>query len=310
MNDYYTGYIPFEEELLELKRPKGKSFELCFLTPHLLRKNHNKFELAIRTNNLSNAYKTADLLLSSFCMYYSCDFDHPDTFPIILETDTKEIHPFNSLPIYEMLGGIPAACNIATAASFRNSLTYCLHKFRTASTLFPTISYVLDPSESPYIKLSKYVPSDSIKMGYAIVLYYSILEELGVQINASAKNPSLIGDTWNPKVKSDLEERLKRRNIDISKPISWHRRSTPSKIEKQKKPLRIIKRSNWAYDYVRDAEIELIDAIRIVSWIRSSVVSHKVNPAIRSISIFDVANAKYLSRRLFLESIGLLNSFI
>ena len=132
------------------------------------------------------------------------------------------------------------------------------------------------------------------------------IEQLGLELRASNKKPSILNNNWNPEVKSDLEQRLIKSRINIRENILWNRRFTPSKIEKNKKPI-VSNKANWTklYGFVRDVNIELVDAIRLTSWIRSSIVSHKLKNEIKSISIFDVANANFLARRLFLEKLGL-----
>ena len=143
---------------------------------------------------------------------------------------------------------------------------------------------------------------DNVRIGYAIVVFYSVIEELGLEIRASEKKPSIIHGQWNQIVKDDLEKRLVTSKININDPIVWHLRGTPTKIEKEKKPLKTIKSDYSKYD-VRDVYIEISDGIRILSWIRSKIVSHKLNNNIKSISIYDVANANFLCRRILLETL-------
>jgi hypothetical protein len=159
----------------------------------------------------------------------------------------------------------------------------------------------LDPSSGIRECISPY-PDDHIRFGYAIVIFYSILEELGAEVRASNNNPSFINSCWNPSVKSDLETRLKKMGVDINQPVYWDMRNTPTKNERKKKPS-IIKKAEWASGYVRDSQIAIIDAISIISYLRSRVAAHNVKNGFGSLSIHDVANANFLSRRILLENL-------
>src|SRR5690606_10503865 len=68
--------------------------------------------------------------------------------------------------------------------------------------------------------ISEY-PYEHLKYAYSIVLTYSVIEELGIEIRASKEKPSVIDGEWNPEVLSDLKERLNEKNIDPDKTLVW-----------------------------------------------------------------------------------------
>jgi hypothetical protein len=121
-----------------------------------------------------------------------------------------------------------------------------------------------------------------------------------LEIRASAKKSSKIGGKWNPVVKNDLENRLLNSKIDITENLNWHLRSTPTKIERLKKPI-LGKKVEWASYSIRDSEINILEAILYASWIRSKIASHKLSRAFTSLSIYDVANINFLTRHLILS---------
>jgi hypothetical protein len=129
------------------------------------------------------------------------------------------------------------------------------------------------------------------------------LEELGLEIRASKDNPSKIHGKWNPEVKNDLEERLKDLRVDLSEKLVWIRRGSPKKIELARTP-ELKSKMSWSSGSVRDAEIDIIDAISYASWLRSKVSSHKINKLTSSLTPYDVENIQHLARRLLLESLG------
>lgn len=212
-------------------------------------------------------------------------------------------HPGFSPTRFLSKPGIPLACKIAAKASFRRKHVIALNKFFISSNLHATHWIDLDPGHSPNIPLSPF-PQDHLKFAYAIMIAYSIVEELQLEIRANQQNPTFINGRWNPTVKDDLERRLTEAGIDINQPISWNVRGAKKTLERRRPPKAIAK-AKWAYGLVRDCDIMLIDAISDLSWIRSKITAHKVDEDIKKLSVYDVANAQQLARRLILESLGI-----
>jgi hypothetical protein len=51
--------------------------------------------------------------------------------------------------------------------------------------------------------------------------------------------------------------------------------------------------------------MQMIDAIAYVGWLRSNVAAHTAKqPMLKVLSIYDVANAQHLARRLLMETMG------
>jgi hypothetical protein len=198
------------------------------------------------------------------------------------------------------------ACKIACKASYRRACSYSLFKYRLGISLFPIAPIDLDPSHSGYYPLSSF-PLDHVSLAYAIIAFYSVIEELGLEVRASNKKPSFINGHWNPVVRVDLESRLKKFGINIKETFDWILRSTPTKIERnlsKDKKLKKDTKSVWSRRRVRDVEIDVPDAILLVSNLRSKISSHKFDKSVSSISIYDVSNANFLARRLLLERLG------
>ncbi len=111
--------------------------------------------------------------------------------------------------------------------------------------------------------------------------------------------------------KARMGNKSQKLGIDIDNPISWNFRSTSSRIERLKRPP-IVSKATWTGGPIRDSDIALIDAVNQISFIRSKIASHRMsreNDATSSISIYDVANANLLARRLLLERLGYLSLF-
>ncbi len=198
------------------------------------------------------------------------------------------------------------SCQIVCKASFKKAYYNALFKYQLGNYLYSINTVELDLTRSFYYKLSRFA-SDYTRSAYAIIAFYSVIEELKLEVKADSDNPSFIDGNWNPRVKEDLEKRLMRAGINIEEPFSWSLRSTPTKIERELRRqgrLRAIKKSSWAKRNVRDSEVSLVNAILLASNLRSKISSHKFTKLVESLSIYDVSNANFLARRLLLESLG------
>jgi hypothetical protein len=302
-NKYYTGYIPFPYQIEKPLPYVGKYFNIEFGKPHPMRNCDYEYELVILTKDIRNALNTSNLIYAAIDLlngegpFYS--ENHPIIIPAIKEKNYDSKWQLGS--ILEHCGDIPRAAKIASKCSFRKYMVYALLKYQLGCNLFP--SSIMDIDSPEYKPLYYYRIQDQIKLGYAIIAFYSVLEELGLEIRASSKNPSMINGKWNPKVKDELEDRLTKNGIDINELFDWNLRNTPTKIEKRKKP-DLLKKSPWAFLTRRDSQINITDAIVTISWIRSKIAAHRLNDAITSISIYDASNASLLARRLLLERLG------
>jgi len=298
---YYSGLIPFAEQIKQPLPIKSNRFIIDFEKPHPWRESTSDYELVIHTKSLKDAIDISNLIMAATGLLYAGDTMTSENHNPIIIPDI-EIQDYNYKQqlgsIYLAHGDIPMSARIAAKCSFRNNLTYALLKYQLACGICPI---AIDNPE--YRPLDYYKIQEKVKMGYAIVVYYSVIEELGLEIRANNKNPSFKNGQWNPDVKIDLETRLIKNGIDIEELFNWNLRSTPTKIEKNKRFVPITK-SPWAYNAIRDSQIKLIDAIATLSWIRSKVVAHRFKEEISSLSVYDVNNASLLARRLLLEKIG------
>ena len=177
----------------------------------------------------------------------------------------------------------------------------------------------MDLHESTDWKITAY-PFIQMRFAYAIIAAYSVIEELNINIQgASSTKPSIRPDgSWDPNILCNLQNRLKLLHINFEEDIPWMIRGEATAIEKRK-PVQVQKRASWAHpedmepepDYIKvnDGYVHLHDAINYISHLRSSISSHKVGARILALSVFDVANAQFLARRMILESCGLWKNF-
>jgi hypothetical protein len=213
------------------------------------------------------------------------------------EEQDRPLRPFQARP------NIPMECIIALKVARRTQYVYALSKLWLSLHLCSVPIIDLDPTHSPNIPKSSH-PADHVCHATAIVLAYAAIEELGVEVRASREQPSTIKGHWNPVVRSNLEQRLRDAGVDIGEPIAWDIRGPRTAIERGR-PLKTVKQTPWARWNVRDAYVDVVDAIAHVSWLRSKVAAHRLNLRFaRVLSVYDVANAQQLARRVLLETTG------
>lgn len=259
-----------------------------------------------------NAQRAANLIHSAYLVLDGSAF-------------LSDLHPGESVPIHSlrdaprsstgaidwsndgfrmMAPQIPLACMVAARASFRLTFIYALTKLRVSLETFSMPFIELDPLQSATIPKSS-LPEDHVRLAFAIVAAWSCIEELGSEVRASAQKPSKLPDgTWNPPVKHDLEERLRRSHVNLKERFFWSLRGKRTRIE-IKRPPQLAAKARYARYDVRDGEMEVIDAINQVSFLRSWVSAHKTDKRmLRVLSVYDVTNAQLLARRLLLERLG------
>lgn len=196
----------------------------------------------------------------------------------------------------------PLACALAARASRHRRWAYGVAKYSFSLSTYSVHHVDLEPWRSAYLGISKF-PRDHVLFSHAIIAAYSVVEDLGLQVRASSKNPSRINGKWNPAVKRDLEERLSNSCVDLGETILWTIRGPMRKIEKRR-AMPAGEMAPWSARVVRDSEIPVVDAIAYSEWLRSCVASHGVKDLAKTLSPYDVINVQHLARRLLLESLG------
>lgn len=198
---------------------------------------------------------------------------------------------------------IPLDCMLAVKLARRRASIYAASKLWLSYQQVSIPGIDLDPTRSATLPKSPY-PFDHVAYAQAIVLAYGVLEELGLDVRASIKNPSLINGVWNPVVQENLIKRLQDAGVDLREQYVWNLRAAKTRLERERPP-RFVSKTPWSKWDVRDGFVEVVDAIAHVSWLRSKVSAHKSKyEFMRALSAYDVANAQYLARRLLLEAMG------
>jgi len=275
-----------------------------FRAPHAKRRRLTGLQLHIEASNEGKAQRALDAIWSAHGIL---EFEADDDPYLMVYRPEGDYHPgvdecFMASRAAYYPRSILRACFLATKAARRRKHQYALAILHRSMALHSNNPMQLDPASARHVRLSPN-PADHVRLGYAIVTAYAVIEQLGLEVRASQSNPSFINGAWNPNVRSELEARLKQAGIDLNDLAVWHLRGPRTRIENAR-GVRALRRANWAWGAVRDLEVEVVDAIAGASWLRSKVSAHRIGDLARSLSIYDVANVQYLARRLFLEVLG------
>ena len=280
----------------------GRAFKLLFKHKPIWA-HTDVYEVLVKASSIFRAQYVVDLIICSLILYNgpaSLEIGSLAAYPI--DCNSREKRIYESTTSEYQNPDISKACQIAVRASQKKAYIYSFFKYHLSCNIHT--NHFMDLA--PYYKdipLSPF-PYDHLRYSYAIVIAYSILEEIGLEVRASQERPSILQDgKRNPVVLKDLLERLRAAKVNLEDPLLWHFRGPKKQIE-LKKPIESKRLAPWSYGQIRDCDVSIVDAIYHLSWQRSKVASHKVKKHTRSLSVYDVSNAQHLARRLLLESLG------
>jgi hypothetical protein len=179
-------------------------------------------ELAVFAKAEGQAQKAADLVHSarllldgSNVMSHLWPGEHPAIWPMNrVEKDDEEAFDARKTEITTV--HLPLACLVAAKASRRLEYVYALAKLRVSLEISSVPAMHLDPTRNDNFPKSP-LPEDHVRLAHSLIAAWSCVEELGLEVRASAQKPSKLPDgSWNPPVRADLEGRLRRAGVDLA----------------------------------------------------------------------------------------------
>ena len=304
---FWTGLITIGEEPFQPKPPfKGAGWRATLAPqrrdPPTVYKGK---EIVLYAKSWVSAQRALDLIYGCHQLVYDTPpiisvqpIAHNETEPDWMQEDDRRQRVEMTLSTSDF----PLACAIAAKASRRRQWVYAVAKFKCSQSLYAVHHMDLEPWYSAHLRISSF-PDDHVMFSHAIISAYSVLEDLGLELRASASRPSRINGNWNPAVKQDLELRLGKAGVDLRETILWTVRGSKRRIERRR-PIPPSKKASWSGWFVRDSELTLTDAIAYADWLRDRVASHAAKELTRALSPYDVVNVQDLARRLLLECLG------
>lgn len=266
-------------------------------------------EIVITAADLAIAKNVQQLIYGGMLLGYPDTHTNKSPYPAIeygiLDTTILQGDPFCGCFQFAENGYL--GCRIAQAAWAESKFVYAIEKLKlswrldwfTPHSASPRHGQVFDNEHPEY-----HYQTDA---AFAIIAAFSAIEELGLEIRSSSKNPRFVdADTgeWNPDVRQNAEKRLTDAGVNINEKFYWVHRGEPTMIESEMKPI-LGDESEYADgNVVRDRDMELVDAIHYVSWIRNFVAAHRFSELTKTISPYDVYNSQSLARRLIMSAVG------
>jgi hypothetical protein len=252
-----------------------------------------------------NIIYNARNVLNGSNLFGLLSFGPPSVSQVQAENASRLIHEVSDRPTFSSSSNIPLACLIGARISQKLKFVYALARLQISMEIMSVPTIELDPTHSDNIPKSVFA-EDHIRMATAITSAYSSIEELGLEVRASSQNPSRINGSWNPVVRSNLEQRLRTAGVNALENFYWNLRGKRTRIEIRRQP-EITQLARWAVkNIIRDGEIHVTDAIAYASFLRSQIAahSHEDKGYLKVLSVYDVSNVQFLARRLLLESLG------
>lgn len=210
---------------------------------------------------------------------------------------------------FKRLENLGFGCRFANATIDDKQEIYALEKYKISLELFCFTPHSAHPRYGQVFNHYDVQHQSHARSAFAIISAFSVIEELGLEIRSSFKNPRFIDSdkgTWNEKVLQDIQQRLEKSGISNELTFDWIFRGSPTRIENEVKPFFGFD-SQWVVygDEVRDQTLTFPEAIHNASYLRNFIAAHKFNELTQFISPYDVFNIQGLARQLILRKLGL-----
>lgn len=313
MYRFQTGFFPFSHELDSEEIIRGKGWAVSFedVATSLPCPSRDNYQAILHANTLETASNAFNLIGAAITLRNDGFPTETSRFPLpedemLLE---KVIHKYG-LESYTQSaygrGFIPEGIRIAARASKSIDFQYALLKYRMGSFTHSLHSIEIDPSYATEHWGKVAFRDVHIILASSIVTFYSVIEQLNLEIKASASRPSRIKGKWNPPVFMDITQRLVLAGVDVNRPSIWVQRGKTTTVESVALKNTHLTKTPWSRGaYVRDKFIDVRDAILAASNLRSKVSSHRLDPKkVGVLTSYDAENIRILARRLLLTSLG------
>ena len=281
-------------------------------------KNENHFndrlefqqnELIITCSDESIADNALSLLKGGILLAY------PDPSTTLLDLyvsnmDERSPEFYKNYPDnFRKLESTAFGCQILNKIITKKDESYALEKYKVSLELLSFTPQSADPKYGQVFDHYAYEKRNHTRAAFAVITAFSAIEELGLEIRSSAKNPRFINNTegeWNPKVLKNILKRLNKKGINDTDTFDWIFRGEQTEIEKNIKPYFGID-SEWIKygENVRDKTLTYPEALHNASYLRNYIAAHKFKELTQFISPYDVFNVQMLTRKLILESLGM-----
>lgn len=201
---------------------------------------------------------------------------------------------------------------LAQRASDDEELVYATEKWKFSLSLDSFTPQSAHPRHGQKFRNQYQQRRHQVHAAMAIVSAYSVIEELGLEIRASAEKPRFIKGEWNEEVIADVKQRLRDEGIEPDSEIEWLQRGPEKPLDDElKHPALDEEPSEWReYTEVSDLQMRIIEAIQRSAYLRNRVASHKLartENLAQYLGPYEVYNVQSVARHLLLRRSELLD---
>jgi hypothetical protein len=302
MRRYYTGLFPFSEEVRGRRKVcqgAGWRARIERSAPELSRRFCDPKEIVIYSGSFSRAQAALSLILDAFTVLNGGNWWSDDFVAIPADKAERAKCIPNPRDMSRSLSTATLweACAVAALASRTKRLAYALALYRLSAYIHANQPMDLDPGNFPYEHRSSNL-RDQVRFAYAIVTAYAVIETLGCALHQEA----FCDGKWVPDKRREIESRLTSLGVNLEETLVWHVRGSPTKLEAAR-TIPAVRSAPWFRHPIRDLEVNVVEAIAYLRWLRARAGAHDVTKMAYLLSIHDVANAQSLARRLLSSTI-------
>jgi hypothetical protein len=260
----------------------------------------NIYQLAVEADNEDEAREIFEIFRSCINVVYGTLLIDTDSMPVYFEVySPQNVTKYRVGPLIFNGDLLSDALPMIINALEKEQYSVALLKYCASQCLYP-VHYVDFSTNKYQSTINGIMLIDHIMMGYSIIISYSIIEELGLDVRATKDNPSSINGKWNPGVISSLRSRLVQVGVNPDESIDWLSRA--GSIRPFKKETVVEGACEWNNGTdILDVKLNIVDAILEISYVRSCLAAHANTFRLRSIHPIDVQNANHLARILLMD---------
>ncbi|MFI3886611.1 hypothetical protein [Streptococcus parauberis] len=191
--------------------------------------------------------------------------------------------------------------------SVKLGIEYCLEKYSFSLSLDSLSPHSTNPIYGQIFSIESRENHYHVTSGTSLFSAISIIEELGLEIRSSSKNPRFLDKkgTWNPSVYDNVKVRLSEIGVSPDKEWLWIIRGEEKSLYYKVEPIFGEASEYNSYPLNFDKNLKVIELLHYCSYIRNFFIGHKLSETIKVITPYDVFNVQNFIRFLLLNKLGI-----
>lgn len=256
-------------------------------------------------DNITRLICAASVVLEGFSARYKLPIS---AFPLDKEqSELKSLfkNVFQSTGYFELfvsMDNLPVAVALAAKAWGDSRVIYAIHKLAESYETESVTPWSMHPRHGQILQKHTASYASHVGTSIAINLAHSVIEELGLSVPASKKNPRWLNNQtfeWNPSVLEKLEENLRATGVGSDEEINWIARGEAT--ETSVHPVRDAPSEYSDGGMVRDVRLSIPDAINRCQYLRNFLTAHAFAMETPMLGPYEVYNVQQVARFLILK---------